>query len=348
MRRGGGGANGGPFFRGGRGGGGPPRYGNPNFEPGWGPPPMYGPPPGMGYGNQMELWVETKTEDGKSYYYHAMTRETTWTRPEGPHIKIMSQTEVEAMSATKNQQHQQMPHQQQQQVQHQQQNPPQQQQQNSAQNNLAEHLEEGAIPGNEAKPESNGQSGPEESNIAGNAQQTSGESPHMDTPQQAQPQQQQQSPQIVPMAQPTQIPPQIPPQMAPFTSPPPFAPQYGMPPPGFGGFPPGGWRPPHDTSVSRIPAWGENMPELMMQQYQQPLGEPAKSLIAKPGVIEPQVIARAAEWSEHRAPDGRPYYYHATRGESVWEKPQAIRDLEGNFCTINIYLFNILNLHSNA
>lgn len=40
-------------------------------------------------------------------------------------------------------------------------------------------------------------------------------------------------------------------------------------------------------------------------------------------------MARAAEWSEHRAPDGRPYYYHAVRGESVWEKPQALKDLEG-------------------
>ena len=45
-----------------------------------------------------ELWVETPTEDGKSYYYHAMTRETTWTRPEGPNIKIMTQSEVETMN----------------------------------------------------------------------------------------------------------------------------------------------------------------------------------------------------------------------------------------------------------
>lgn len=234
MRRGGG-ANGGggPFFRG-RGGAGPPRFGNPNYggDPGWGPP-MYGPPPGMGYGNQMELWVETKTEDSKSYFYHAMTRETTWTRPEGPHIKIMSQAEVEGMNATKNQQqsHQQMP--------------PQQQQQIPAQNNSAEHIEDGATTGIEAKPE-NGQTGSEENIVA-----PSTDSPLVDTSQQ---------PKIdnadnvnahsvngpahftvVPQQQ--QIPPQIPPQMtSPFTSPPPFvAPQYGMPPPGFGGFPPGPW-----------------------------------------------------------------------------------------------------------
>lgn len=40
-------------------------------------------------------------------------------------------------------------------------------------------------------------------------------------------------------------------------------------------------------------------------------------------------MARAAEWSEYRAPDGRPYYYHLTNNESVWEKPQALKDLDG-------------------
>ena len=43
-----------------------------------------------------QLWVETKTNDGKSYFYHAVTRETTWNRPEGPNIKILSQGEFEA------------------------------------------------------------------------------------------------------------------------------------------------------------------------------------------------------------------------------------------------------------
>jgi transcription elongation regulator 1 len=43
-----------------------------------------------------ELWVETKTTDEKSYYYHAVSRETTWTKPEGPNIKVMTQPEFEA------------------------------------------------------------------------------------------------------------------------------------------------------------------------------------------------------------------------------------------------------------
>lgn len=45
-----------------------------------------------------EIWVETKTNEGKSYYYNARTRETTWTKPEGNNIKIISQDQVEAMA----------------------------------------------------------------------------------------------------------------------------------------------------------------------------------------------------------------------------------------------------------
>lgn len=45
-----------------------------------------------------EIWVETKTAEGKSYFYNARTRETTWTKPEGPNVKVISQDQVEAMA----------------------------------------------------------------------------------------------------------------------------------------------------------------------------------------------------------------------------------------------------------
>lgn len=41
-----------------------------------------------------EIWVETKTADGKSYYYNAKSRDTTWTKPEGENIKIILQEQV--------------------------------------------------------------------------------------------------------------------------------------------------------------------------------------------------------------------------------------------------------------
>lgn len=46
-----------------------------------------------------EVWVETKTAEGKSYYYNARSRETTWTKPEGLNVKVISQDQVEAMAA---------------------------------------------------------------------------------------------------------------------------------------------------------------------------------------------------------------------------------------------------------
>lgn len=42
--------------------------------------------------------METKSAEGKSYYYNARSRETTWTKPDGPNIKVISQDQVEAMA----------------------------------------------------------------------------------------------------------------------------------------------------------------------------------------------------------------------------------------------------------
>merc|ERR1712089_36304 len=44
-----------------------------------------------------EIWVETKSDGGKSYYYNATTRATQWTKPEGENVKILTQGEVEAL-----------------------------------------------------------------------------------------------------------------------------------------------------------------------------------------------------------------------------------------------------------
>lgn len=151
-----------------------------------------------------ELWVETKTNDGKLYYYKAATRETTWKRPEGPNIRVMTQPEFEEYSR-------------------QQINP-------------------------------------------------------IDRKNDMMPQQ---------MMNPTQHP--MPGHMPfmPFNA---AVPPFAMAPPQFG-------VPPHQ--------WAS------LQNY-----------------IDPKILAAAAQWTEHRAPDGRFYYYNAATQQSIWEKPPALKELD--------------------
>ncbi|EDV48028.1 transcription elongation regulator 1 isoform X2 [Drosophila erecta] len=215
-----------------------------------------------------EIWVETKAEDGRSYYYHAVTRETTWSRPDGPGVKIMTQAEVEEMAKR---------------------------------------------PAQAVKTEAK-------------ASETPGEIPAVSSHLTSQP-----PPHLMSQPPPNAAAPLLsqPPPSVRQQPPPMFQPPGMQAPPGFGQppfcMPPPTYGFPGGPAPAGAP-WGVGMPPWQQQQHMQ--DKPAKSLIIKPGVIDPAVIARAAEWSEHRAPDGRPYYFHAGRGESVWEKPQALRDME--------------------
>lgn len=35
---------------------------------------------------------------------------------------------------------------------------------------------------------------------------------------------------------------------------------------------------------------------------------------------------KKSDWSEHKAPDGRTYYYNAITKQSLWEKPDELKD----------------------
>ena len=41
-----------------------------------------------------------------------------------------------------------------------------------------------------------------------------------------------------------------------------------------------------------------------------------------------QPPATPCKWTEHTSPDGKPYFYNAETQESVWEKPQELKDWE--------------------
>lgn len=82
----------------------PPRFGPPQGMQGppqgmQGPPQgMQGPPGVRPMAPNNELWVEIRIEEtGKIYYYHAITRQTTWSRPTGPNVQIMTQSEIDNM-----------------------------------------------------------------------------------------------------------------------------------------------------------------------------------------------------------------------------------------------------------
>lgn len=58
--------------------------------------------------------------------------------------------------------------------------------------------------------------------------------------------------------------------------------------------------------------------------------------------VDPEIITAAMMWTEHRAPDGRSYYYNSKAGESVWEKPQALKDFESKFFLLILQFFTII------
>ena len=85
-----------------------------------------------------------------------------------------------------------------------------------------------------------------------------------------------------------------------------------------------------DDNISKDVEKGNNEEPMVPGSNLADKGGPEKP-IKPPGELQisPDLIASAAEWTEHKAPDNRSYYYNAKTQESVWEKPQAMKDLEG-------------------
>lgn len=88
-------------------------------------------------------------------------------------------------------------------------------------------------------------------------------------------------------------------------------PQFSIPPPGFG-FPMGAAPPPEAGVIAAPP------------QITAPgVPPPAPTLTDIKSVTT--LSEKKCDWSEHKAPDGRTYYYNNTTKQSLWEKPDELK-----------------------
>ena len=74
--------------------------------------------------------------------------------------------------------------------------------------------------------------------------------------------------------------------------------------------------------MSLAPLWGGNRGAGAPSMPGPPPGVPAV-----PGAQAAQLppSAGASGWTEHKAPDGRTYYFHKAKGVSAWEKPDEMK-----------------------
>jgi len=60
-------------------------------------------------------------------------------------------------------------------------------------------------------------------------------------------------------------------------------------------------------------------------------------------VVAPKPESKKTNWTEHKAPDGRTYYYNAVTKQSSWEKPDELKS-PAEVCIVYYYLFAYLRL----
>lgn len=84
-------------------------------------------------------------------------------------------------------------------------------------------------------------------------------------------------------------------------------PQFSIPPPGFGF--PISTAPPDAGVITAPPQLGTALPPTA----------PISNGVSM-GIGE-----KKSDWTEHKAPDGRTYYYNATTKQSLWEKPDELK-----------------------
>ncbi|KAK0175703.1 hypothetical protein PV327_009432 [Microctonus hyperodae] len=108
-------------------------------------------------------------------------------------------------------------------------------------------------------------------------------------------------------------------------------PQFSIPPPGFG-FPIGTGAPPSDAppgviaapqqvGAPIINASSSTMQSTLSETTSPPNSTPVTISTTNDGINS----EKKCDWSEHKAPDGRTYYYNITTKQSLWEKPDDLK-----------------------
>ncbi|XP_074593867.1 transcription elongation regulator 1 [Brevipalpus obovatus] len=75
-----------------------------------------------------------------------------------------------------------------------------------------------------------------------------------------------------------------------------------------------------NPAVAQHSLWPNNIMGAM------PHMDPARQALLM--FVDPEVKQAAAEWTEYKAPDGKPYYFSQKTKQSVWDKPKALINLE--------------------
>ncbi|XP_063984815.1 pre-mRNA-processing factor 40 homolog A [Diachasmimorpha longicaudata] len=106
-------------------------------------------------------------------------------------------------------------------------------------------------------------------------------------------------------------------------------PQFSIPPPGFG-YPMGAAGPPEPGVIAAPPQiTAPTLPSLPPTDTSSPAPNPSPHLVTNPSTPNPapstSPIEKKSEWTEHKAPDGRTYYYNSTTKQSLWEKPDELK-----------------------
>uniref|UniRef100_T1IIS2 Transcription elongation regulator 1 n=1 Tax=Strigamia maritima TaxID=126957 RepID=T1IIS2_STRMM len=238
-----------------------------------------------------EIWVENKTAEGKSYFYNARTRETAWTKPEN--VKVIMQEQVEAMAVAAGV---------------------------TPTSSTTTAAQAAVAQAQSAMQQKTGQAdeGTEESD------QQRQQADHGASDQTANSQSSQGQHSLMASAGGYGMPYNMPPpgmilgmafdksNITVITSVWGFA---GMGPPGYHGYAPPGYMAGY-MGGQQGPGMG-------------PGGDGAGGGGWWPmPQIDPELHSKAAEWSEHKTPDGRTYYYNCRTMESTWEKPQTLKDFE--------------------